>query len=109
MNVWLSSEPDHQWNPKQKSPATSWEAEIDRLMRAQASSGDERLRKQYWDRVQEIAWEQEPFIYLVDKNALVAISPKVKNAHPSPLHPQTFWNAEYLALGNDELANRKGR
>jgi len=100
MNVWLSSEPDHQWNPKQKSPATAWEAEIDRLMRAQASSGDEHLRKQYWDRVQEIAWEQEPFIYLVDKDALVAISPKVKNAHPSALHPQTFWNAEYLALDN---------
>src|SRR5258708_3653150 len=57
MNVWLSSEPDHQWNPKQKSPATPWETEIDRLMRAQASSGDEHLRKQYWDRVQEIAWE----------------------------------------------------
>jgi len=98
MNVWLSSESDHQWNPRQKSPATGWETEIDRLMRAQASSGDERLRKQYWDRVQEIAWEQEPFIYLVDKNALVAISPKVKNAHPSALHPQTFWNAEHLKL-----------
>jgi peptide/nickel transport system substrate-binding protein len=98
MNVWLSSEPDHQWNPKQRMPATTWEAEIDRLMRAQASSADEHLRKQYWDRVQEIAWEQEPFIYLVDKDALVAISPKVKNAHPSALHPQTFWNAEHLAL-----------
>jgi peptide/nickel transport system substrate-binding protein len=98
MNVWLSSEPDHQWNPKQKSPATDWETEIDRLMRAQASSGDERMRKQYWDRVQEIAWEQEPFIYLVDKNALVAISPSIKNAHPSALHPQTFWNAEQLKL-----------
>jgi peptide/nickel transport system substrate-binding protein len=98
MNVWLSSEPDHQWNPKQKSPTTGWETEIDRLMRAQASSGDERMRKQYWDRVQEIAWEQEPFIYLVDKDALVAISPKVKNARPSALYPQTFWNAEQLKL-----------
>ena len=38
MNVWLSSSENHQWNPQQKVPETSWEAEIDRLMRAQASS-----------------------------------------------------------------------
>ena len=29
INVWLSSGEDHQWNPNQKTPATSWEAEID--------------------------------------------------------------------------------
>ena len=34
MNVWLSSGSHHQWNPSQKTPATPWEAEIDRLMRA---------------------------------------------------------------------------
>ena len=38
MNVWLSSSENHQWNPQQKTPETPWEAEIDRLMRAQASS-----------------------------------------------------------------------
>ena len=35
MNVWLSSSSNHQWNPRQKSPETPWEAEIDRLMTAQ--------------------------------------------------------------------------
>jgi peptide/nickel transport system substrate-binding protein len=40
MNVWLSSSENHQWNPQQKTPETAWEAEIDRLMRAQASSTD---------------------------------------------------------------------
>ncbi len=98
MNVWLSSGDNHQWNPGQKSPATAWEAEIDRLMHAQASSGDEHKRKQYWDRVQEIAWEQEPFIYLVNKDALVAIAASVKNVQPSPLRPQTYWNIEELEL-----------
>ena len=39
MNVWLSSSENHQWNPSEKTPETAWEAEIDRLMRAQASSG----------------------------------------------------------------------
>ena len=98
MNIWLSSAEMHQWNPQQKSPATSWEAEIDHLMRALASSADDHKRKQYWDRVQEIAWEQEPFIYLVNKHALVAIAPTVKNAQPSALFPQTFWNVEQLSL-----------
>lgn len=98
MNIWLSSGDNHQWNPNQKSPATPWEAEIDKLMREQASSGDQHKRKQDWDRVQEIAWEQEPFIYLVNRDALVAISSSVKNAQPTALRPQTYWNVEELAL-----------
>jgi len=59
-------------------------------MRAQASSGDEHMRKQYWDRVQEIAWEQEAVHLLGGQRPLVAISSSVKNAHPSALHPQDF-------------------
>ncbi len=58
MNVWLSSSENHQWNPQQKIPETAWEAEIDRLMRAQASSSDANKRKEAFDRVQEIAVEQ---------------------------------------------------
>jgi peptide/nickel transport system substrate-binding protein len=100
MAVWLSSADNHQWNPKQKTPATTWEAEIDKLMKAQAASGDEHKRKQYWDRVQQIAWEQEPFIYLINKDALVAIAPTVKNAEPSVFRPQTYWNVETLALAH---------
>lgn len=98
MNVWLSSSDNHQWNPRQKTPATAWEAQIDKLMRAQSSSADNNKRKQYWDEVQQIAWEQEPFIYLVNKDTLVAIAPGVKNAQPSTLRPQTYWNVEELAL-----------
>jgi peptide/nickel transport system substrate-binding protein len=96
MNVWLSSSENHQWNPQEKSPETAWEAEIDKLMRAQASSSDPKKRKESFDRVQEIAVEQAPFIYLVNKNALSAISPSVHGANPVILLPQTYWNAELL-------------
>lgn len=96
--LWLSSGEEHAWNPKQKSPATKWEAEIDELLSAEAASIDQKTRKQYWDKVQKIAWEQEPFIYLVNKDALVAISPGVKNAQPSFLRPQAYWNIEELSL-----------
>ena len=98
MNVWLSSGDNHQWNPGQKTPETAWEAEIDRLMRQQASALDAKKRKAAFDRVQEIVWEEAPFLYLVDKDALVAVSASVQNRHPVVLQPQTFWNAEYLSV-----------
>jgi peptide/nickel transport system substrate-binding protein len=99
MNLWLSSSDNHQWNPQQKTPETPWEAEIDKLMRAQASSADARKRKEAFDRVQEIVYEQAPFIFLINKNALSAVSTAVHGAHPVILHPQTFWNAEQLTVG----------
>jgi len=98
MNVWLSSSDNHQWNPKEKVPETAWEAEIDRLMRLQASSADPKKRKEAFDRVQEIVVEQAPFIFLVNKNALSAISPSVQGANPVILVPQTYWNIERLSV-----------
>ena len=99
MNIWLSSASQHQWNPNQKSPETPWEAEIDRLMKAQASTIDPRKRKASFDRVQEIVWEQAPFLYLVHRNALSAVSASVQHATPVALRPQTFWNIERMTLG----------
>jgi peptide/nickel transport system substrate-binding protein len=99
MNVWISSAENHQWNPGEKTPATAWEAEIDRLMRAQASTFDLKRRKQAIDRVQQIVWEQEPFIYLVNKEVLSAVSSNVHNASPVPLRPQVYWNIDRLTLG----------
>jgi peptide/nickel transport system substrate-binding protein len=100
MNVWLSSGENHQWNPAQKTPATAWEAELDQLMRAQASSLDVKKRKQAIDRAQEIVWQQEPFIYLVNRNALSAVSTNLRNAHPVALRPQVYWNIDQLALAS---------
>jgi peptide/nickel transport system substrate-binding protein len=98
MNVWLSSSENHQWNPQEKSPETAWEAEIDKLMREQASSSDPRKRKKSFDRVQQIVAEQAPFIYLVNRNALSAVSTSVQGATPVILRPQTYWNVERLTL-----------
>jgi peptide/nickel transport system substrate-binding protein len=98
MNVWLSSSENHQWNPQQKTPETPWEAEIDRLMREQASSSDAHKRKEAFDRVQEIVVEQQPFIFLINKNALSAVSTSVHGAAPVILFPQTFWNADRLTV-----------
>jgi peptide/nickel transport system substrate-binding protein len=101
MNVWLSSAENHQWNPKQSKPATTWEAELDRLMHSQASAISDKKRKGDWDRVQQIVAEQQPFIYLVNKDAMSAISPAVVGSAPSVLDPHAFWNADALRLGPD--------
>ena len=98
MNVWLSSSENHQWNPQQKTPETAWEAEIDQLMRAQASSSDVKKRKEAFDRVQEIVVGQEPFIFLINRNSLSAVSTAVHGAAPVILSPQTFWNVEWLTV-----------
>ena len=98
MNVWLSSSENHQWNPSEKSPETPWEAEIDNLMRAQGSAADLKKRKESFDRVQEIAVEQAPFIYLVNRNALSSVSANVQGASPVILVPQTYWNVDRLSV-----------
>ncbi len=98
MNVWLSSSEDHGWNPSQKTPATPWEAEIDRLMRGQAATSDRAKRKAQFDRVQEIVADQLPYIFLVNRNSLSAVSPSLHNVRTSPLFPETYWDAEHLTL-----------
>jgi peptide/nickel transport system substrate-binding protein len=98
MNVLLSSASNHPWNPAEKSPETVWEAEIDRLMLAQAASAVYRERKKDFDRVQEILREQAPVIYLLHPNALAAVSPRAKGVKVSPFLPHTFWEAERLRI-----------
>jgi ABC-type transport system substrate-binding protein len=77
-------------------------------MRAQASSSDAKKRKESFDRVQEIAVEQEPFIYLVNRNALSAVAATVQGSSPVILAPQTYWNVERLSVKDVKVANHTG-
>jgi peptide/nickel transport system substrate-binding protein len=98
MNIWLSSSPNHQWNPSEKTPATAWEAQIDREMNLQATSRNDAVRKAAVDRVQQIVADEEPFIYLVYPDILVAVSPRVEDAQPAVIEPELWWNIEDLCL-----------
>jgi peptide/nickel transport system substrate-binding protein len=98
VNVWLSHAPQHMWNPNQKQPATPWEAEIDKLIGVQASTADRKKRKAAFDKVQQIMWDEVPVLYLANRNALVAVSPRLRNVQPAVLNPHVFWNAESLYL-----------
>lgn len=96
MNMWLSSSPNHQWNPSQKTPATAWEAEIDREMRLQASSASPHERKLAIDRVQQIVADQQPFIYLVYPNVLQAVSPRLSGVDRAILYPGPIWRMDSI-------------
>ena len=98
MNVWLSSSPNHQWNPSESVPATSWEAEMDALMHQQATALRQDERKKAVDRLQQIVADQQPFIFLVYPNALYAISTRIDGAQPSVLPLGMLWNVEHLRL-----------
>jgi peptide/nickel transport system substrate-binding protein len=105
--VWLSSGPQHQWNPGQAKPETEWEAEIDRHMRLLATGTTFAARKQAFDRVQQIASEMAPFIYLVHRHALVAVSSAVRGVEPSVLRPQTLWNADRIWIASGTQVSQR--
>jgi peptide/nickel transport system substrate-binding protein len=96
MNVWLSSGPQHMWRPGAPTPATEWEAEIDRLMRAQIGMLDRTARKRAYDRVQAIVAEQVPFVLLVSPNVLVGTRLSLANVRPVVMDHQLLWNVEEL-------------
>ena len=98
MNVWLSSSANHQWNPSEKTPATPWEAEIDRLMQSQETAATDTERKRAVDRVQQIVAEQQPFIYLVYPNALYATSPSLTGVEFSVLQPGVISNIDFISV-----------
>lgn len=87
MNLWRSSSPNHQWDPSEKTPATPWEAQVDKDMDAQATMPRQQDRKKATDEVQQIVADQQPFIYLVYPNALYAISPQLAGVQPTIFEP----------------------
>jgi peptide/nickel transport system substrate-binding protein len=96
MNLWVSSSPNHQWNPGEKTPATTWEAEIDQQMERQAITSNAIERKRALDRVQEIVSEQQPFIYLVYPNMLYAVSPLLTGVKLTVLQPGVVSNIDMV-------------
>jgi peptide/nickel transport system substrate-binding protein len=87
----------HQWFPSQKTPATAWEARIDELMQLQLQTLDFAKRKTYYDEVQAIMAEQQPFIFLVTPLAFSGIKNRWRNLQ-MPLNPgaSLMWNLEEI-------------
>jgi peptide/nickel transport system substrate-binding protein len=96
MNLWLSSGETHLWDLAEAKPATPWEAELDKLMESQMTTSNYEARKKLYDRVQEIAAEQLPLIFLLSPNILVGAQASVGNFRPAILEPYVLWNVDQL-------------
>jgi peptide/nickel transport system substrate-binding protein len=97
MNVLKSSGFTHEWFPRQKSPATDWEARVDYLMDAELKTLDFNERKKDFDEVQMILAEQQPMVYTVVPVIFAAARTDIGNLRPTPLNGfRVTWNAEEL-------------
>jgi len=91
-NVWLSSGFSHEWNPRQKKPATPWEAEIDRLVNQGTTTLAREARKKIYGRIEEILYQEElPMILTTVGDSQYAFRNIIGNADPTPLG--RFWSA----------------
>jgi len=94
-NVWHSSGHLHMWYPRQKRPATPWEARIDEIFDTAVQELDRQKRKALYDEWQRIVAEQLPFIYTVVPTRLVAVRNKFGNLYPTS-YGGVLWNLEEL-------------
>lgn len=92
----LSSGSTHQWRPKQKTPATEWEARIDQLFDDQAAERDAQKRQTLFNEIQSIMRDEMPVIPLVSRHVATAVAKKIGNYSPSGIVPYSLWNVEEL-------------
>jgi peptide/nickel transport system substrate-binding protein len=71
-NLLRSSGNLHLWHPNQPTPATEWEAEIDRALDLGARAIEVEARRPHYWRIQEILHRELPLIQLVRQQRFVA-------------------------------------
>ncbi len=96
MPLLLSGGGLHLWHLGQKQAATPWEAEIDRLMRAQSTTVDYPERRRLFNSVQELMADNVPIIFLASPHVLVGAKIDLGNFNPAVLDHPTLWNVEQL-------------
>ena len=89
----------HQWHPEQKTPATDWEARIDKLFTEQGGETDPQKRAVLFGEIQQIMADELPVIPVVARHIVTAANAKIGNHEPSPIFPYSLWNADRLFIG----------
>lgn len=88
-NVWLSNGALHMYNQRKPTEAginlLPWEKELDYLFEKGATALTFDERKKFYDRYQEIIYNEKPMIYLYSPVRISAIRNKFKNVYPTSL------------------------
>lgn len=95
-NFVLSGSDIHQWQPSQKTPATEWEARIDKLFAEQAAEADPKKRAELFNEIQRIMADETPVIPIVARHIVSAANNRVGNYAPSMIFPYSLANVEEL-------------
>lgn len=94
----LSSGGAHQWRPKQEKPASEWEAKVDQLFADQAQADSIAARKEKFNEIQSIFFEEMPIIPVVSRHVVSAANERIGNYSPSGILPYSMWNADRLFI-----------
>ena len=104
-NVWASNGPLHLFNQRPMDykidDRLSWEKELDNIFEQGALKLNFNDRKKYYDRYQEIVYNERPIIYLYSPTRIVAIRRKFKNIYPTTLSG-ILYNMEEIWIGSDK-------
>lgn len=92
-NVWKSNGRLHEFDQRLPgsdgkvivSDARPWEKEIDNCFDSGATTFEPALRHKYFDRYQQIVYDELPFIYLFSNLDITAVRNRVSNYMPTPL------------------------
>jgi len=98
MDFWRSSAPFHVWQPRQSTPATTWEAKIDDLIAKQSTTLDSAERRRLFADAQRTLAEHEPALYFAAPKIILATSGRVRGITPAVLPPNILWNAEVISV-----------
>lgn len=95
MNVLRSSGRTHFWNPLQETPATAWEAEIDKLCDQFVLALAPKEQQNIYYRIQMIISENVPHMPLFTDKAFHVVRNTFGNVKPAGI-ADIFWNADEL-------------
>lgn len=95
---WLSSGQMHVWRPSQDVPATPWEAELDRLFRAQLATTDQEERRRLVHEMQRVFDRELPALFFAAPRVYVAVSRRLTGVRPGLLTPPVLWNAAAIGV-----------
>lgn len=95
---WLSSGQLHLWHPAQTSPATAWEAEMDRLFLAHVATTDIDDRTRLFGDVLRLHHRELPTIAFAAPRVHVAVSGRLTGVRPGLLAPPVLWQAAEIGV-----------
>jgi peptide/nickel transport system substrate-binding protein len=98
-DLWRTTGADHEWSPKQNTPATAWEARIDRDFTNGAHELDPAKRRKFYNDWQETLGIEQPMIFLDYGDQYSAVRNHFGNIEPSSLQGlggDVYWNLEEI-------------